>query len=225
MNILVPMAGEGTRTKDLYTGPKPILPVGNRPMFYHAVSSAEHLRANLIFVVRSDHNIADEVQALFPSSSIVLQDGRVNGAVLSCLLAKDLITEAPLLIMDCDMAVKFDYWTLFKFVSDAGVVTFPSNNPAYSYVVSDMTAQVLDIAEKKTISDNAVAGSFFWRRGTDFVRLAERVVQREHTSEVYLSSVIKEAVLDGLTVKRYDAEVAYDLSTESGQAKYLNDIH
>lgn len=224
MNILVPMAGEGTRTKDLYVGPKPMLPVGERPMFYHAVSSAERLDANLIFVVRSDHNIADEVRTLFPDSSIVLQDGRVNGAVLSCLLAKNLITEAPLLIMDCDMAVRFDYWSLFRFVSDVGVVTFPSDNPAYSYVVSNMALQVLDIAEKKTISNNAVAGSFFWKRGTDFIKLAEQVVQREHTSEVYLSSVIKEAVLDGLTVKRYDAEMAYDLSTEAGQFKYLNDI-
>lgn len=225
MIILVPMAGEGTRTKESHTEPKPMIPIGERPMFYHAVISANQLNGHKVFIVRSEHNIVSKVKDYFPHSTVIEQQGRLNGAVLSCLLAKDLIDDQPLLIMDCDMAVNFNYWDMFKVVSDVGVVTFLNTNPAYSYVISDFSKRILKIAEKNPISDKAVAGSFFWKRGTDFVRLAEKVISRPTASEMYLSEVIKEAITEGLVVRQYDAVMAYDLSTESGQNQYLNDLH
>lgn len=224
MNILMPMAGDGSRTKELYAGPKPVIPINELPMFYHAVSSAKQLTAHLIFVVREDHQISKAVSDLFPLSSIVTQIGKLNGAVLSCLLAEDQISSAPLLIMDCDMAVDFNYWDLFKVVADVGVVTFPSNSSAYSYVVSDLSKNILKIAEKEVISDRAVAGSFFWKSGAEFVRLAKQVISQNDGSEVYVSSVVKQAILEGLIVRQYDSKMAYDLSTKPGQESYINDL-
>ena len=222
MNILMPMAGEGSRTKGISSLPKPLIDIANEPMFHHAAKSASHLGANYIFVVREEHEIEPIVFKLYPTAKVVIQKGKVNGAVYSALLAKEYIDDSPLLIMDCDMAIRFNYWELFKIASDAGVVTFKSEKQAYSYVTADSSNRVLSITEKSVIGDSAVAGSYFWKNGKEFVTLAERVTERDSGSELYMSKVISEALLSGMLVRRHTAEKAYDLSTEQGIKEYLD---
>lgn len=221
----MPMAGEGSRTKSISPLPKPLISIADKPMFYHAAKSAESLNANYIFVVREEHEIEPIVFKLYPNAKVVVQKGSVNGAVYSALLAEDLIDESPLLIMDCDMAIKFNYWDLFKLGSDAGVVTFKSDKQSYSYVIKDPADRVISIAEKNVIGDRAVAGSYFWKNGRVFVDLAKKAVENSSDSELYMSKAIYESLLNNMLVRCHTAEKVYDLSTEQGIKEYLNAIY
>lgn len=225
MNILMPMAGDGSRTKGISPLPKPLINIANEPMFHHAAKSASHLNANYIFVVREEHEMGPIVFKLYPEAKVVVQKGKVNGAVYSALLAKDHIDDSPLLIMDCDMAIKFNYWDLFKIASDAGVVTFKSDKQSYSYVTVDSSDRVLSIAEKSVLGNSAVAGSYFWKSGKEFIRLAESVIGRDSDSEVYISKVVSEALRNGMLVRQHMADRACDLSTERGIKEYLDAIY
>ena len=222
MNILMPMAGEGSRTKGRSNLPKPLIPILGLPMFHWAVSSA-NIKAHKIFVIRGEHReMVPAIEALYPQSSIVLQDGPLNGAVLSCLLASDLIVNEPLLIMDCDMSVSLDYRRLVQDNPDIGVLTFTSKSPNYSYVSDNGI-----VIEKEVVSSNAVAGSFYWRNGSDFVKYAKEAVNKNKTlnNEFYVSSAINEAVLDGLAVTTYASNSAYDLSTDTGTQGFIDDFY
>jgi bifunctional N-acetylglucosamine-1-phosphate-uridyltransferase/glucosamine-1-phosphate-acetyltransferase GlmU-like protein len=222
MNILMPMAGEGSRTKGRSTLPKPFIPILGLPMFHWAVSSA-NIKAHKIFVIRGEHrDLVPSIEALYPGSSLVIQDGPLNGAVLSCLLASDLIVNEPLLIMDCDMSVSLDYRDLVKDNPDIGVSTFTSQSPSYSYVSDNGL-----VIEKKVVSSNAVAGSFYWKNGSDFVKYAKKTVSKGKTlnNEFYMSSAINEAVLDGLAVTTYTSNNAYDLSTDTGTKGFIDDFY
>ena len=55
MNILIPMAGEGSRFKSAgYTFPKPLIDVNGKPMIQCVVENLD-FDANYIFLVRSEH--------------------------------------------------------------------------------------------------------------------------------------------------------------------------
>jgi 3,4-dihydroxy 2-butanone 4-phosphate synthase len=56
------------------------------------------------------------------------------------------------------------------------------------------------MAEKDPISDVALAGAFYWRKGSDFVKYAKHMVEnniRAHNGEFYLGSVFNQAISDG----------------------------
>ena len=55
MNILIPMAGEGSRfAKEGYTFPKPLIDVNGKPMIQAVVENLD-FNANYIFLVRKEH--------------------------------------------------------------------------------------------------------------------------------------------------------------------------
>ena len=225
MNVLMPMAGEGSRLKSLYSLPKPLVPIADMPMFYWAVQSAGKAD-NYIFVVQKRHvlefKIDDVVKSFYPNSTIVVQDGKVNGPVITSLLAKDYIDDSPLLIMDCDMFVNFNYQRIYEDNPDIGVVTFSSSSDQYSYLKGDG-----HVVEKQVVSDSAIAGSFYWSSGVTYLEHAQKAVEDGVTvnGEVYVSAVINKAVDAGLKVTDYKSFESYDLSTSNGSRGFLSALH
>lgn len=216
MNILMPMAGEGSRLKNLYSLPKPLVPISGMPMFHWALKSAGKAD-KYVFVVQKKHveefKINTVIESLYPNSTIVVQEGKVNGPVPTTLLAKDYIDGSPLLIMDCDMVANYDYQNIYTENPEIGVVTFDSSSDQYSYISPEGK-----VIEKQVVSNSAIAGSFYWSDGLDYVNNAERAVESGATvnGEVYVSAVINEAVTSGLKVTEYKSFEAYDLSTQDG---------
>ena len=55
MNILIPMAGDGKRFKDIgYNLPKPLIDVAGKPMVQRVVENL-NINGQYIFIVRKDH--------------------------------------------------------------------------------------------------------------------------------------------------------------------------
>ena len=57
--------------------------------------------------------------------------------------------------------------------------------------------QFLEVAEKKPISDQATAGIYYWKHGSDYVRYTEQMVKKNIrvNNEFYVCPVYNEAIL------------------------------
>lgn len=100
MNVLIPMAGAGSRfQKAGYTFPKPLIEVNGKPMIQVVVENI-NVDAKHIFVVQKSHyekyNLKTVLNNITPDCEIVQVDGVTEGAACTTLLAKSLLTMTSL---------------------------------------------------------------------------------------------------------------------------------
>ena len=144
-NLLLPIAGEAQRFKDAgYTAPKPLIMANDRHIIDWAMESVKMDECNVIFVVRSEHIYTfsiDEVlrQKFGDDIKIVVVQQRTDGAVSTCLLAKEYINnDLPLIIYTPDVCFspQFDPASIDTDL-DGMLLTFKANSPAHSYLDID----------------------------------------------------------------------------------------
>ena len=92
MNILIPMAGAGSRFEQAgYTFPKPLIDVDGKPMIQVVVDNL-NIDANYIFVVQKAHrekyNLDTLLNLITPGCKIIETEGLTEGAACTALLAK-----------------------------------------------------------------------------------------------------------------------------------------
>jgi hypothetical protein len=106
---------------------------------------------------------------------------------------------------------------------DGGIVSFKSTHPKWSYAKTDNNGFVLEVAEKKTISDIATVGIYYWKKGSDFVKYAEQMIDKNIrvNNEFYVCPVYNEAILDGLKFKTFDVPKMWGLGTPEDLDYYL----
>jgi len=85
---------------------------------------------------------------------------------------------------------------------DAGVLTFESVHPKWSYAILDKYNNVKQTSEKKPISRNAMAGFFYFKKASDFVEAAKNVIRKQGQVNglYFVSSSINEMILLGKKV-------------------------
>ena len=86
MNVLIPMAGAGSRFADAgYTFPKPLIEVGNKPMI-QVVTDNLNIDAHHIFIVQKEHykkyNLETVLKLIKPNCSIVQVEGVIEGELV-----------------------------------------------------------------------------------------------------------------------------------------------
>ena len=71
------------------------------------------------------------------------------------------------------------------------------------------------MAEKKPISDIATVGIYYWKKGSDYVKYAEQMIEKDirHNNEFYVCPVFNEAIQDGKKIKTFDIENMWGLGT------------
>jgi len=208
MNVLIPMAGAGSRFAEQgYTFPKPLIEVGNKPMIQVVVDNL-NIQANYIFIVQKDHyqkyNLETVLNMVAPGCTIVQTEGITEGAACTTLLAKEYINnEEPLIIANSDQFVEWNSnEVLYAFTTegvDGGILCFNSTHPKWSYAKLDENGFVSEVAEKQPISTNATVGIYYWSRGSLYVNSAERMIERNirTNNEFYVCPAYNELVEDG----------------------------
>ena len=242
-NLLIPMAGLGKRFSDVgYYLPKPLLTVGDRQILdwsMDSLSSEWKEEANLVFVVREEHvanfGIDEILRAKYGLDvQIVVQPtsaGR-QGAVHSCYLAAPfLIPELPLFVycLDVHFTPTINLGEVKWEGADGFVLVFKANNPAYSYYQVDEQKRVVDVAEKKVISDLAASGLYGFRTAQLFVKYAEKTMaagdEYKVNGEWYISPMYKLLVDDGLMVRTKLVGSQYVIGTPEEVEFFLQAIY
>jgi dTDP-glucose pyrophosphorylase len=229
VNVLIPMAGSGSRFLDAgYSLPKPIIDVGGAPMIKRVIESLNMPEAHYIFIVQKEHyenyGLLYELSSIVNSLSIVVVDGRTEGAASTTLLAKDLIdNDAPLVIANSDQIVEWNSKAFQELLAQGNAVAlFNSNDPKWSYAKID-NGIISEVAEKIVISDQATVGIYGWKAGAEYVKYAERMISKNimTNGEFYICPVYNEAIKDGESVLPYFVDKMHGIGTPEDLEYYL----
>lgn len=224
LNILIPMAGAGSRFEQAgYTFPKPMIDVKGKPMIQVVVNNL-NIDANYIFVVQKSHrekyNLDTMLNLIAPGCKIVETDGITEGAACTALLAKGYIdNDAPLFFANSDQFVEWDsnefMYKMNETDCDGGIVTFESIHPKWSFAKVDENGFVTEVAEKNPISNLATVGFYYWKYGSDFVKYAEQMIRDDSrvNEEFYVCPVFNQAIKDGKKIRTYNAYKMWGIGT------------
>jgi HAD superfamily hydrolase (TIGR01509 family) len=232
MNVLIPMAGHGSRFAQAgYTFPKPLIEVNGKPMIQVVVENL-NIDAHYIFIVQKEHyekfQLKYMLNMIAPGCDIIQVDGVTEGAACTTLLAKQLIDNFdPLLIANSDQFIEWNSnECLYAFTADGidgGLLTFKSVHPKWSYARLDEHGFVAEVAEKKPISDIASVGIYYWKLGSDYVKYAEQMIAKNirTNNEFYVCPVFNEAIQDGKRIRVKNIEKMWGLGTPEDLKTYL----
>jgi len=232
MNVLIPMAGAGSRFAQAgYTFPKPLIDVNGKPMIQVVVDNL-NVEAHFIFLVQKEHyekyNLQSVLNLIAPGCDIVQVDGLTEGAACTTLLAKDFINnDEPLLMANSDQFVEWNSnECLYAFTADSidgGIVTFKSTHPKWSFAKIGEDGFVTEVAEKNPISDIATVGIYYWSHGSDYVKYAEQMIAKNIrvNNEYYVCPVFNEAIADGKKFRVKNINKMWGLGTPEDLQHYL----
>ena len=232
LNVLIPMAGAGSRFEQAgYTFPKPLIEVRKKPMIQVVVENL-NIKANYIYVVQKSHREKYNLDALLslitPGCKIVETEGMTEGAACTALLAKEHInTDAPLFFANSDQFVEWDsnefLYKMNETDADGGIVTFEATHPKWSFAKVDEQGLVTEVAEKKPISNIATVGYYYWKHGSDFVKYAEQMINKNIrvNNEFYVCPVFNEAIGDCKQIRTFNVSGMWGLGTPEDLNYYL----
>ena len=236
MNVLIPMAGAGSRFADAgYTFPKPLIEVGNKPMI-QVVTDNLNIEAHHIFIVQKEHykkyNLETVLKLIKPNCSIVQVEGVTEGAACTTLLAKKLINnDNPLVIANSDQFVEWNAnEVMYAFSTegiDGGILTFQSTHPKWSYAKKNDSGFVNEVAEKKPISTNATVGIYYYKKGSDYVKCAEEMIEKNirTNNEFYVCPVYNQLIKKGGKVRTKDIRKMWGLGTPEDLNNFMNNYN
>jgi dTDP-glucose pyrophosphorylase len=234
MNIVMPMAGRGSRFAEVgYSVPKPLIDVRGRPMYAWATDSLPlSLAKRLIFVCLAEHlehrALADDIRERYGRFDpvIISLDHVTEGQACTVLLAREYIDNAdPLIIYNADTYCRTRLAeTLPTLPSsvDGLLSVFKAPGDKWSFARVDETGRVVETAEKRRISDWATTGLYHFTRGRDFVRAADTMIaenERER-GEFYVAPVYNRLIADGADIRIDVADEVWVLGTPEDLAHF-----
>jgi dTDP-glucose pyrophosphorylase len=237
VKVLIPMAGEGSRfTKEGYTFPKPLIDVDGKPMIQRVVENLD-FDCEYIFLVRKNHlekydGLRETLSRITNNKMQIIEVcGLTDGAACTALLAKDLInSDDDLLIANSDQIIEYEpqNFNLMRNLTnvDAIVWTFNDVHPKWSFVKTNSRGFCVEVAEKKPISDIATCGIYWYRKGSDFVKSAEQMIQKDLRikNEFYIAPVYNELIGQGKTLIPFFVHKMHGVGTPEDLKNYLRII-
>lgn len=233
MNILIPMAGAGSRfEKAGYKDPKPLIKVFDKPMISWVVNNIKNDDAHYIFIAQKEHcekyDFENTIKNICKKYSIIQIEGITEGAACTTLLAKHLINnDDQLITANSDQYVEWSNDEFKSFYSnpdlDGNILIFNSNHPKWSYVKTN-NGYVTEVKEKVVISDMATVGIYYWKKGSDYVKYAEQMINNNDrfNNEFYVCPVFNYAVKNNKKIGVFNINKMWGLGTPE-DLEYFHD--
>lgn len=204
------MAGKGSRFQEAgYTFPKPLIDIKDKTMIEVVIDNLKpSTDYRFIFIAQKEHCEKYDVYNVLKRATdnkfeLIQIDGVTEGAACTVLLAKKFInTDENLIIANSDQFIDIqpNQFALAAQQSsvDGMIMTFEATHPKWSYARVDEAGKVIEVAEKKVISNHATTGIYFFKKGSDFVNAAESMIMKNirHNNEFYVCPVFNEMILN-----------------------------
>jgi NDP-sugar pyrophosphorylase family protein len=223
LNIVIPMAGRGSRFQEAgFQLPKPLVPVHGQPMIEVVIENMRPRREHrFIFLCLKEHldqyEIDRRLKQWAPGCEVLVVDSVTEGAACTVLLARQLIdSEAPLMIGNSDQWVDIDindYLGVMASEDAEGLImTMWADHPKWSYIRFDSEGVPCEVVEKQVVSNEATVGIYNYRHGADFVTAAERMIAKNLrvNNEFYVAPVYNEMIARGSKIAYYNVGREYD---------------
>ena len=221
INILIPLGGKSTFFDALeYQYPKPLIEINGKPMIQLIIENYNSLKEDkkFIFVVKkgdcAKFHIDDIIQLLTNNNSKIIKiSENTKGAACSALMAiEELDNNYELIIANGDQILDVDFGAVVKHFreanSDAGVITFNSVHPKWSYIRLDSEGIVVETAEKRPISPHAIAGFYYFKKSQEFIQAAYGSISKDANvdGQYYIAPTLNELILENKKIGFYKIE-------------------
>jgi len=237
LNIVIPMAGRGSRFLPAgYTLPKPLISVKGKPMIQLVIENLQpKTEHRFIFICQQQHinefGLAEKLCQWSPDSIILTINEITEGAACTVLLAKALINnDMPLMIANCDQWIDTDINMYLSEMEDKNldglIMTMTADDPKWSFVRLDNSGKIIEVVEKQVVSQEATVGIYNYRRGSDFVESAEKMINKNSrvNNEFYVAPTYNEMIQKGLHLGYYNigkvGDGMYGLGTPDDLEKF-----
>lgn len=175
IQLVIPMAGRGQRFADAgYTELKPLLPIHGQSMISIVLKNlySENLSDVILICQREtleNANLRESLDWLDVPLTILCVDSITQGPADTVLHARAAIkNDKPLVIANSDQFINGD---LSEFYAETrneqlgGVVlTMEDDDPKWSYARVDSNGNIVEVREKKVISNQATVGIYGFSR-------------------------------------------------------------
>ena len=195
------MAGKGIRLKNFNPYPKPLVKVLGKTIVEWSIETLG-VGGNYIFCCKKEHiekfKIDELLKKIVPDFKIISIDYQTKGTLQSVLEASELINnDDELIISDTDHYLKWNSEFFNKEIRnkeiDGCVMVFPEEytSDKCSYVKLDNQGYVIKSAEKQTISKTATVGLHYFKKGREFVKYANQMIEEgmEFNNEFYVTPI------------------------------------
>lgn len=158
---------------------------------------------------RAISNVIIDLIAEIPNAHSFPTARKTHGALASLGLALDVIdANLPIVILPSNAVIAFSYEDFIEFMLrgrfEAGLITFQSDNPDYSYVRS-IGDTAIEIAEKNVISNQATAGVFFFQNLGILIETMEWafINKLETNSKYYIAPALNYLISNSRNIGQY----------------------
>jgi dTDP-glucose pyrophosphorylase len=219
INILIPIAGKNQFfSGNEYPFPKPLIEINSKTMIEHVIDNFNFTDEDkqFIFIVNSEdckkYHLDNVLNILTDNTcKIIKLDNETKGAACSAMMAVEYIdNDTPLIISNADQLFDIPLYEVITSFdnSDAGVITFESIHPRWSYVRLNEKSHVTETAEKRPISKTAIAGFYYFKKGSDFITASSKMIKKDASLNgfYYVSPVLNEMVLENKKIKVFQIE-------------------
>lgn len=244
MRTCVLMAGDGGGFEVAgQRYPKNLVEIDGEPLVQRVVDALEPVIERCeraVFLIREEedrrHHTGDVIRLLAPSAEVIGVPALDTGAACTALHAIGAVgRDEPLLVLNGDQILEADLPAIVDSFRerglDGGVVTFDAVHPRWSYVRVGDDGLVREAAEKRPISRLATAGTYWFRRGGDFVDGVMSMIRKDASVDgaFYVCPVYNELILRGgrIGTHHVERERYFSLASLHGvdtYAQHLNDL-
>jgi dTDP-glucose pyrophosphorylase len=179
LNIIIAMAGEGSRFKSAgFSMPKHDILVRGRTLFEWSVLSLQNFFSEKFYFVGRKGNwdtarLKDSCQrmGLIQPNFIELADQTKGQAdTVNQALARIEAPNEPLIIYNIDTYVEPEVILPSDIKGDGWIPVFEAQGDRWSFCVVSPQGRVLEVAEKKRISNLATVGLYYFSSGLTFAK-------------------------------------------------------
>jgi len=219
MNIVVPMAGAGSRfSRASYDLPKPLIPAFGEPMYRHAVRSLPlHMAERFICIIKTDRHsdaLRQDIEREFrPYHPIIVElDHLTRGQAESVFCAeKHLALDRPILIHNADSAYTLHPTDQFPpTAADGALLLFRGTGTKWSYAAVDAQWRIHEVREKEPISPFASTGTYYFKSASrlldmivDAMRAGDTVNGEYYVGPLYNRMAATGSLIQGCQVERF----------------------
>jgi dTDP-glucose pyrophosphorylase len=188
----------------------------------------------VIFCAKSEdiekYRVDYVVRQILPKGICIGVHGETQGAVCTALLAGEFLdNNGEVLILAIDDFIEEPMDGIIRCFREnncgAGLVSFTSVHPRYSFARTNTFGIVVETAEKQPISNRALASFYYFASGHDFVECAKNILRKDRkiNNRFYLSQVVNEIILGQKPVGLFGIPNAkyHPLKNEMQLAQYL----
>jgi len=217
MQYVIPAAGDGRRFAEKgFLDPKPLIKLHEIPLIVWVIANFSFKKEDTLLIVgRSnsglDSIVKDYCNNLDLEINFLFLDKLTDGAARTVDLAAEcLVQNKPMIVANSDQYISTSiekYLQISKSdLYDGTVMTMKATSDKWSYVLTNDEDEIIQIEEKKEISNDATVGIYGWQKVSDFHQSFLETVKNKQTvnGEYYLAPTYNNLIKNGKKIKKVD---------------------